>query len=382
MANSKAYLMARIKRDKRPYWLVAAGITLLVNGLFAINPQFTEIIYSRGIYQVLRVGYDYTLGWLPIPSLYLAIVLLLGWIGWRWYKRRDREWNWRQRGGRMFVNALTLLAAVYTLFYWAWGFNYKRVPVEKQLALPILPQDSSGLAIEFTLATQELLAGYQALAGKVSVPLAQGDLPIPLETHMRDALEIQLTAYQFPAIGRVRGRRVAPMGMLMQLGASGIYIPFVGEGHIDGALPPVSRPFTLAHELAHGYGFGDEGSCNFWAYLACEGSKNPAVRYAGRLSYWRYVAGQYKRAFPDAYQEVRDNLPTGISADLAAIRQVQERYPGFFPQLSRRIYTRYLSSQGIKDGLMNYSRVVDLVRRYRTLKKHATVEQGGGSGFR
>ncbi|MCB0582976.1 MAG: DUF3810 family protein, partial [Phaeodactylibacter sp.] len=70
----------------------------------------------------------------------------------------------------------------------------------------------------------------------------------------------------------------------------GLYFPFTGEGHIDAGLHPLQKPYVMAHELAHGYGFGDEGTCNFLGYLACIGSDDPVIAYIGHLNYWRTLA--------------------------------------------------------------------------------------------
>lgn len=362
--------MAKVIKDRRPFWFLAAGITLLVNLLFALNPQFTEIIYSRGIFQVLRVVYDYTLGLLPIPSVYVAIMGGVGLFAYRRYQRRGQRHTLRQKLGGALINILALLAAIYTLFYWSWGFNYQRVPVERQLSLPLIPTDSALLEQEFQRATTALFTAHQAL-GSPQEALTEANLPDDFERHMREALESQLKQHTFPVVGRVRGRKLFPQGTLMQVGGgtSGVYIPWVGEGHIEAALPPVSQPFTMAHELAHGYGFGDEGTCNFWGYLACMASDHPAVRYGGHFSYWRYVASQYRRLNPEAYQQVRGSLPAGINQDLQAIRELYRRYPGFFPDLTEALYNQYLTSNGVKGGIKSYSRVVELVMRYRVMEQ-------------
>ena len=75
-----------------------------------------------------------------------------------------------------------------------------------------------------------------------------------------------------------------PNGILLRFNSSGVYFPFTGEGHVDNGLHPVSKPFTIAHELGHGYGFGSEDVCNFLGFLACVRSDNPAIRYAGYLT--------------------------------------------------------------------------------------------------
>ena len=190
-------------------------------------------------------------------------------------------------------------------------------------------------------------------------------MPENLERHLRQAEARVLKSLGFPAPGRVRCRRIWPAGTLLQLGATGIYIPFIGEGQVDAALAPVSMPFTYAHEMAHAYGFGDEGSANFIAWLTCEQSGDPVIRYTGRLDYWFDVMGQLRQEDSLAYERYRAMLPTGIEADIASVRSVYERYPGFFPALSRKLYDTFLKGQGIEEGIRSYSRVVGLVIAWR-----------------
>lgn len=357
-----------LKSDKRWWWWVAALFTWLLGIVFNLNPYFTEVVYSRGIFSVLRYVIDYTIGWLPFASLYLAVPILL-WGIWRIYRppTARKSLSWTRRLGRFFLNTLTLLAAVYTLFYFLWGFNYERRPVEDQLKLPMFALDSAALSAEFELATQEMLIAQAALHEKSDEALNWDSFPDELEDRMRENLIRELQKYGYPTPGRVRGRTLWPNGLLMQLGAIGIYIPFVAEGHVDAALHPLSHTYTLPHEMAHGYGFGDEGTCNFWAYLACWEAKHPAIRYAGLLGYWRSVAGQYRRVAPERYKTLRDDLPDGVKADLEAIYAVLKKYPGFFPKFSDKVYDQYLKNQGISEGLANYSRVVSLVAAWRQL---------------
>ena len=95
-----------------------------------------------------------------------------------------------------------------------------------------------------------------------------------------------------PHSGRVRVRQPWPNGFLLRWSTAGIYIPQTGEGHIDRGLLAVQKPFTIAHEMAHGYGVADEGACNFIAWLACSQSRDPWVRFGGALTYWRYAAAE------------------------------------------------------------------------------------------
>lgn len=358
--------------DRRFVWIGIALVSLVIQQLFSANPFFTELAYSRGLFPLLRSIWDYTLGWSPIPLLYPALLGLLIWIGIRWYKRRQEKGpkrSIRQRLGRAFLNLAGLLAIILVLFLWGWGYNYQRQPIEHRLELQLDSLTAADVEQEFLRATDALIKANAQLGNRdTTKSILMASLPEDLEKHMRDQLTSVLQANEYPTPGRVRARRVFPKGTLFQLGASGIYLPWIGEGHIDAALPAVSQPYTLAHELAHGYGFGDEGSCSFWAYLACMKSQNPNVQYSAAFGYWREVAREYIFVDSAQYRMIRDQLPQGVKRDLVEIRRTLENYPGFFPRTSVAIYDLYLKSQGIREGRANYSRVVDLLVAWKKSK--------------
>jgi hypothetical protein len=353
--------------DRRFWWIGFGLLTLLLRWLCSLNPYFTEVVYSRGVFLGVRWVWDYTLGWLPLPWLYLAAPLLLGWLVWQGWRnvRRHRHLPVLNRLARALLGLLSFLGLMITLFFFLWGFNYYRRSIEDHLRLPTQPLTNQALVQEFQQATADLMAAYADRVGPADSALTEATLPPDLETTTRDALVQALGQLDYPTPGRVRGRFIYPEGLLIQLGASGIYIPYVGEGHVDAALPAASRPFTLAHEMAHGYGFADEGTCNFLALLACEASTDPVMRYTGRLAYWRHVATAYRRLDADAYAQLRATLPAGIVADLEAVNAVYLRYRGFFPDVSATVYDAYLKGQGISEGLANYDQVLNLVVAWR-----------------
>ena len=355
-----------LRRDSRWRWLAFGLLTLGLQALVRPFPQVVETLYARGLFPVFRLLWDYSLGWLPVAWVYLLALGLLARLGWGlWRSLRGPGRGWR-RLGEAVLSLAAWASAIVGLFFWMWGFHYQRVGLEAQTGLRTEAPSREGLQAEWTWALSEAEHLRQEVPSLDSLALRAADLPPGLEAYMRTQLEAVLDSLGYPTAGRVRGRSLYPAGLLMQLGATGIYIPFVAEGHIDAALPPVSRPYTLAHELAHGYGFADEGTCNFLAWLACRRAADPAVRYAGSLSYWREVAVAYRRMVgPEAYKAARETLSPGMQADIETVNAVLRRYPGFFPRFSQATYDTYLKSQGIAEGTLNYSRVIRLVRAWR-----------------
>lgn len=152
----------------------------------------------------------------------------------------------------------------------------------------------------------------------------------------------------------------------MRLGTAGVYWPWAAQGNYDAGLHPLQQPAVLAHELAHAYGFGDEGTCSFWAWLAAAEASDPLLRYTLELAYWRQIAGLLRYADPEGYLRWRqENLDPGIRNDLEAIYANGALYEDIAPALRDATYTAYLKAQGIHEGLLNYGRVVRLVEGYR-----------------
>ena len=159
----------------------------------------------------------------------------------------------------------------------------------------------------------------------------------------------------------------------MRFSTAGIYIPHAFEGHVDGGMHHIQWPNAIAHEMTHGYGFTDEGECNFIAYLASIQSDDKFIRYSGLISYWRYLISNLKRADRSAFNEIWDKIPLSVRADLADIRIYQNRYPDLIPRIRNAIYNRYLKSHGVKEGLMSYSQIVLLVDAWNR-KNQETIE--------
>ncbi len=368
-SSNNLYGLPRL--DKRWIWIGLGVLTLFVNYLFKLNPAFTEIIYSRGIFVIIRTVWDYTLGWLPFPLLYLLVPIVAIWSSHKLVVtiRNYKMVKWRYRLGSLLISGLALTGGIFFVFQFLWGFNYHRVSVADQMGLMLSQPDSAMVYAEAELATRMMIEARANIPGAQEESLREEHLPSNLEAHMRENLHIVLKTWNYPTPGRVRGRRVFPKGLLMRLGATGIYIPFAGEGHIDAALPPVNRPFTLAHELSHGYGIGNEGNANFWAYLSTEQSSYPSVKYSGRLSYWRYTMRQLRLLDPEAFKMLYNSVPPGVIADLQKIRNVYNQYPDFFPKINQQVYHSYLRSQGVKEGILSYHEVIAMVRAWREKTK-------------
>lgn len=347
-------------------WALFGLGTLLLNFFAHHHPAFVERWYSRGLFQWIRCGVDATIGQLPFPAFYLF------WLGvvafWIWiYRRRPKSGAYKPKLRYWFVRIVGFSGFLFGLYFWLWGFNYARIPLPKQIGLEIQPLDSTVLWHELVSETKVLDSLRTALAG--SDTSALNDLrfwPNYAEDTIREAVEKWLALEKFPVEGRVRGRILFPAGTLFKFGASGVYWPFIGEGNLDAGLHPLRKLSSMAHEMSHGYGFTDEGVCNFIAYAACSEHPNAYVAYGVRLDYWNTLARACRASDVARFeQQFQKNIPAGILADQRAIREQHSKYKELAPEVRYQVYDSYLKANGIESGMLNYNEVLMLVQAWR-----------------
>lgn len=344
------------------YALIALAITLTLRGL--AGPDLIEGWYSRGFFPVFRSVWDFLFTWFPLPLFWvfwlfvLAQVLLL--------IRAARRVKLPALTKVLFVfrGILHFLAWVVVAFFWCWGFNYGRQPVEATLGFApyALTYDELSTKVYKEAAA---LARLRQTIHPDTTPLPDRLFPSDWEGAIRPLVEKALSRHGYPATGRVRGRQLLPRGILLRWSTAGVYWPWAGEGNVDDGLLPLQKPAVIAHEMAHGYGFGEEGTCSFWAWMAGQETTDPALEYAYRLDYWRDLAARLRRADPEGYRDFRESqLDRGIINDLISIYINNAKYPDFLPAVRNATYDAYLKAQGIDEGLLSYGRVVLLVEGY------------------
>lgn len=101
----------------------------------------------------------------------------------------------------------------------------------------------------------------------------------------------------------------------------GYTYPYTMEVTYNVYVTDLYYPFLLAHESSHHKGFYQENEANFIAFLACTGSEDPLVRYAGYNEIYYYIN--------DAYYETLYATKDAADADAEWDRQ---------PQISKQVY--------------------------------------------
>ncbi len=348
-------------------WITLGVASLLVNRILTTAPDWVDRYYFRGVFQGFRWVYDHTLGYLPIPMVYITLIVFIVCAAKVFTKMIDqtKAGRWLVGISEGLLGLLAFAGGAIFFFYVLWGYNYNRPDIYEDLKMRQQTIDSAYLINEIDRVTEELVVARSAVSLDSSKAINEQDIPDNLETLIRNDLEDLLESWGVPTYGRVRVRKLAPKGILLRFSTAGVYVPYALEGHIDGGLHPIQWPFTMAHEMTHGYGYGDEGTCNFIGYLACMRSENEVIRYSAIRAYWRYLMSDLKKLDKDLYRKHMINLPRAIKTDIGAIIKYMDRYPDIMPAVRDKVYDSYLKSHGVKAGLANYSHMIKYMKAYR-----------------
>jgi len=338
-------------------------MTAFLRYLLVDQADTVERYYSRGLYPWIREAFDHTLFYVQIPMMFIFLLVGILYLLNILVRPFRSEITLKEKLSKLFLSLAAFGAILYLSFMWLWGFNYMRVPIEDELHFSSEPIPAAALKDKLIARLPELLAAREAIADSGTTAIDSSFLPTHFEDKIRNHVMHTLQDFDYPAASKVQGRFL-PKGTLLRLSTSGIYFPFVGESNIDAGLHPLQYSETLAHEFAHAYGFGDEGTCSFVAYLSLKDAEEPFIRYSLLLSYWRTLARNYLSYDNPDYQAYRLTLPPQILADLNAIAENRQKYPSLFPDLKYKVYDTYLKAQGIPEGMKNYNRVIMLVEGY------------------
>jgi Protein of unknown function (DUF3810) len=313
--------------------------------------------YQTYIFRFIRSFYDYTLYFLPFASIYLILPLVVLAM-YKYVKKKDINYENKLTNG--FRKVVNIAGIWYGSFYLLWGFNYHEPTIADVARLENINITDQMVFAELQMVTKEL----NILRQEADIDTTEMDQFTSIEfieTDVRSLLKRVLVYLKTDTTANVRVRPLYPRGTLLSLTTAGIYIPYTFEGHFDPGIAKVQYPFTIAHEMSHGYGYTDEGVCNFLAYLACKKSKFPYIKYSGSLGYWRYLYNYFLNIDEKLAKMELKSLTVGVKNDIKAIRRQNNAYLELMPTLRDLIYDSYLKANGIQSGLDSYFEVIKWV---------------------
>lgn len=331
--------------------LIAASAAIAV---VPISPEAVERIYARRIYPALQAAMT---AWSNVTGLALfdllivaaASILLVQWV--RWIGRARRGRTWRPVASGLFAT-IVIAAAVNLWFALFWGLNYARPSIADRLGFDAARVSPAAVRALGDRAVREVNARYETAHAR-GFPGVY-DVPADL-TRALHAIETSLGRPRATVPGRPKRTILAPF--FRASGTDGMTDPFFLETLLNPDLTAPERPMVLAHEWAHLSGFAPEAEASFVAVLTALGADTPS-QYSAWLSLVLDIA---TRLSPAERQRMTERLEPGPRRDWELIAARGRARVPTVERVSWGAYDRYLRSQGVEDGVVSYSRVIELL---------------------
>jgi hypothetical protein len=334
-------------------WWIVAPVLALVAAFAPVPAWVVDDFYSRDMYPWLQSIMTAGTNILPFALLDAILVGLLIAVLYRTYRLFHVA---RQRGiidalweaVRRIIRAVAILVI---LFLWAWGFNYRRLPLETALkggaarlnaeTLTAAFSDSAALAARLRPVV-EPEGRFHSIALELGEPMNLALRALsrsPLGTPGEPKFSLLLTPF-FTWSGVT--------GMTNPLGLETIVLP---------ELLPYERPFVIAHEWAHLSGHADEAEANAVGWLACM-KGNPTAAYSASL----FLIMESGDALPAATRkDLLEKVDPGVRSDLDAIADRMRQQRPAVERATSRVYDQYLRANRVADGNASYGRALQLI---------------------
>lgn len=354
----------------RPTWvaLAAAAIAGALRWLAGEQPEWTEALYSRGLYPWIRSVQSalsglspWSVGELVLVAL-LTFVIVRGVLLVRALVRREAERI--ERLLRDLLGLVRLSSWIWVVYVFTWAFHYARLPYAHGTGLDVRPAD----AAELEAAAREWLGRATEWRAKLKED-AQGVVEVDTDlAHLRERLA---AAYERAAkldprlAGPTPVLREALASPLMTLGGiSGIYWPFTGEPHVNSLPPAPQRLFSALHEVAHERGFAREDEANYIAVHVGSTSGDAELAYSVSLMAYSHLQRSLAAADAEKATQLARERPEGVKRDSVALAEFwkpKSKAAARVREVSTTVNDTYLKAQGQTQGVKSYGRMVDLL---------------------
>lgn len=331
---------------------VVAPIVALLVYFVPVPAWIIDDWYSRDMYPWFQGIVTTFTNVLPLAMIDVLLLIIGGLTlhrAWRLFnvmRQRgiiDAIWECARR-------VIRFAAVMLILFYWSWGFNYRRLPLQPSGAPPSLTVD----------ALQTGFADAASLASRLR-PITQNDagnfhsIKLDLRDPMNEALRIlQRTPLETPGEPKY-SLILSPF--FTSSGVTGMINPYGLESIVAGDLLTFERPFVLAHEWAHLAGHADEAEASAVGWLACM-KASPVSAYSASL----YLISETAAAMPaQAREAAMARLDAGVKSDLDAIEKRMQQQRPAVRRATSRVYDNYLRANSVKDGTASYGRALTLI---------------------
>lgn len=157
-----------------------------------------------------------------------------------------------------------------------------------------------------------------------------------------------------------RPKQIKSQYLFTKLGILGMYSFASSEILINPASPEYTKPFTIAHEMAHFFGISREDSASFSAYLALKSSGVSTLEYSAEISALQALLFEIYKIDPGEYSKIYSSLPEYVKCEFKLYRDFYSG--GYVTELSSSVNDKLISAFD-KEGAQSYSYFAFLVTK-------------------
>lgn len=368
-----------VQKKRKPIFsiviLVLSFLLIYINITLSKFPKIIDKFYSNGCNKFLRENLNKTTSILPfslaeILILVFFIFLIIQII--RFIKSLISKDDENKKPFQIFKTTALTLIIIYSFFLVFWGFNYNKSDILDGLTddtvLPTyknsdlinlcesLISDANHLREHLNEDDNKVFESKKTLS-ELSLDLKKGYKNISNEFPFLDGF------YANP-------KKAISSELMSYMGISGFYFPYTGEININMNNSDFMIPSTLAHEIAHQKGIAKEDEANFLAYLTCINHPEDEIKYSGIMLALIHSMNELYEQDKESYIKLVDKYSLKVSTDLKSHYELWSSYSGQLDDLFTKYNNLFLASNGQSEGVKSYSKMVDLVIKYKKIKKN------------
>lgn len=327
------------------------GLLLLV---FCIACRlFTSVadFYALNLYPLISRVLSFIGSFLPFSLVEIVVICFAAafvWILVRALRKKEGFWRWLGK-------ASMLIVWLYVWFYMGWGNNYYRTGLYQRSGIQMVSYEHEA----FTRFLEDYTVGLNRAAAAVG----EYDRGV-LEEEIKAFYSERAASFGYSKLHRWQHVKKPLLNFLFSaVTVRGFMGPFFCEAQVNRSVPEIEYPYTLAHEMGHLSGVTSEAEANYWAFVFCRESGNDAVRYSGYLSVLPYVLLNARNLLPEEeFDAWADGVCQKARDDFNASREFwRGKKVVWIESIQRWFYNIYLKSNGIPEGMKDYSGVVEMI---------------------
>ena len=333
---------------------------IFINSIETGN-TFVDKYYSGYIYQYISEKIRLLTGWINLPVgdlLYLTLIIyLIYFIFFKTKKIKD-----------IIIETGSICFLLTFLFYFLWGFNYKRIAIIDHLEL-----DGNFEKNQLEIFTENLIneineKHVELFKNKSTKPKNIYDFYESVSISKNNPSNLKKVLN--PSVFDLNYKNISVKKSLFSLplsymGFSGYINPFTNEANINYKIPPNSLLFVINHEIAHQIGFATEKDANFISYLMLVNSDNEYLKFCGLSYALRLCLSELSKIDENKFKELIGLVNDGIIKDFADTSSFWQEYEGKIEDISKKGYDIYLKQNNIKSGIKNYNESISLILNFK-----------------